>query len=314
MQDAAHKWTDRRIESISRRIAREYGSATRNMRSILKERMSDYAKELAEAKQMLKDGKIAESAYKRELQAIAVAKARDRELLYELNGIASNSREAALAIVASETPIVYAENANFAMFTVEKAARIDTMFSLVDAGAVRSMMKRNPKLLPLIPDANVASDTIWHTRKFTSAITQSILLGESITDSAKRISGVLGMDRAAAIRTARTALTAAQNLGRMDSYERAEALGIRGSKVWVATIDGHTRDSHVMVDGEKVGLDETFSNGLLEPGDTNGEPSEVYNCRCTIRYEVDGIEQEAHERFSRLPSGIGYDEWKELHK
>ena len=53
-------------------------------------------------------------------------------------------------------------------------------------------------------------------------------------------------------------------------------------KQWDSTLDGRTRESHQKLDGEVVGVDEKFSNGLLYPGDSNGTASEVVNCRCAL--------------------------------
>lgn len=57
-------------------------------------------------------------------------------------------------------------------------------------------------------------------------------------------------------------------------------------KRWIAIEDNRTRKSHshAGVDGEQIPLDEAFSNGLLFPGDPNGEAAEVCNCRCTMGY------------------------------
>ncbi|MDZ4232541.1 MAG: phage minor head protein, partial [Dietzia sp.] len=56
-------------------------------------------------------------------------------------------------------------------------------------------------------------------------------------------------------------------------------------KVWVATTDARTRDSHFAADGQRVGLDEPFLIGgtrLSYPGDPNAPAAEIVNCRCTI--------------------------------
>lgn len=53
-------------------------------------------------------------------------------------------------------------------------------------------------------------------------------------------------------------------------------------KQWDSTLDGRTRPSHRIVDGEIKEMDEKFSNGLLYPGDPNGSASEVCNCRCAL--------------------------------
>jgi len=53
-------------------------------------------------------------------------------------------------------------------------------------------------------------------------------------------------------------------------------------KIWVAVMDGNTRDIHAMVDGQEVPFDRPFSNGLMFPGDPSGSARNVINCRCQI--------------------------------
>jgi len=60
-------------------------------------------------------------------------------------------------------------------------------------------------------------------------------------------------------------------------------------KVWVATKDNRTRDSHRAMDRESVGIDDVFPNGLRYPGDPNGDVSELANCRCTMFLRVDHL-------------------------
>jgi hypothetical protein len=46
-----------------------------------------------------------------------------------------------------------------------------------------------------------------------------------------------------------------------------------------------TRHSHLEAaqrSAQGIPLDEAFSNGLMYPGDENGPPEEVINCRCTL--------------------------------
>ena len=58
-------------------------------------------------------------------------------------------------------------------------------------------------------------------------------------------------------------------------------------KIWRATRDSRTRDSHAALDGESVGKDERFSNGLMFPCEPGGDPSQICNCRCSLDYRVD---------------------------
>lgn len=57
-------------------------------------------------------------------------------------------------------------------------------------------------------------------------------------------------------------------------------------KQWIAIEDSRTRrsHSHAGVDGERIPLDQPYSNGLMFPGDPAGSAKEVCNCRCTQGY------------------------------
>lgn len=67
--------------------------------------------------------------------------------------------------------------------------------------------------------------------------------------------------------------------------------------IWRTAEDDRVRDSHVAMDGQEVPMGEMFVSGLgnyLEyPGDPNGPPEDVINCRCWREPSVDflaGIE------------------------
>jgi GntR family transcriptional repressor for pyruvate dehydrogenase complex len=108
------------------------------------------------------------------------------------------------------------------------------------------------------------------------------LSGESMDKIANRILPIVDSNKSAAIRNARTMVTGAENGGRLDSYHRLEEDGVILEKGWMATMDDRVRESHAELDGEYVGIDDPFSNGLMYPGDPDGDPEEVYNCRCTM--------------------------------
>ena len=128
-------------------------------------------------------------------------------------------------------------------------------------------------------------------KKINAETLQGILQGESMDKIAKRLRNVQEMNKTQAIRSARTIVTGAENKGRQDSYARAEADGIILERTWLATNDSRTRHSHAVLDGETKPIDIPFSNGLMYPGDPDGEPSEVYNCRCTLIAKVRGFKK-----------------------
>lgn len=82
-------------------------------------------------------------------------------------------------------------------------------------------------------------------------------------------------------RIARTELIGAVNEASLAMVRGATTLQY---KVWVATMDDRTRDSHAELDGSTIPVDEVFDNGCSFPGDPDGDPDEVVNCRCTLGY------------------------------
>lgn len=86
-------------------------------------------------------------------------------------------------------------------------------------------------------------------------------------------------------RTMTIARTEGHRINQEASYHAQEKAKERGAdifKSWDASLDGRTRPSHRMVDGEIRELDEPFSNGLQYPGDPSGTAKEVVNCRCAL--------------------------------
>lgn len=61
------------------------------------------------------------------------------------------------------------------------------------------------------------------------------------------------------------------------------------TKEWVATNDDRTRPDHDEADGQKTDIDGDFLVGdakLDHPGDPDGPPEQVINCRCVLVYGV----------------------------
>jgi hypothetical protein len=97
--------------------------------------------------------------------------------------------------------------------------------------------------------------------------------------------------------------TDAENKARLDGMYRAEDMGNSITKIWMATLDNRTRDSHAALDGAEIALDEIFDNGCSRPRDPNGAPAEVCNCRCSLKYGVG--QSKGKTRSSRLGTVTG---------
>lgn len=67
------------------------------------------------------------------------------------------------------------------------------------------------------------------------------------------------------------------------SHDAAKASGLV-RKTWIHVGGATSRPEHEAMDGETVGLDELFSNGLRWPGDPTGGPEDNAECHCRVEY------------------------------
>jgi hypothetical protein len=153
---------------------------------------------------------------------------------------------------------------------------------MYDRQTVERLISDNPDLLPRKAAVNVPKDQLWNKKHINSAVMQGIIQGDPIDKIAQRLAAtVTDMSHTSAIRNARTMTTSAQNGGRIDSYKRAEGMGIKMLQVWMATLDDRTRHEHRQLDGQKRKVGEAFEvegEKIFFPGDTAADPALVYNC------------------------------------
>lgn len=308
--DRAHKWTDEQIEKLEKRLHREYSKAAREMKKRQKEYMHDFEIERKKRESLLDDDPKSRKAYESWLSDRTLDINWMNGMVDELSRSANETNQKAAEMARDTLPRIYAENANHTGYVIDRKIGLDTSFALVDESTVRVLMQDDEPPFK-IPKIDNAKDRVWNRQQFTNAITQGILQGKSVDRIVESTEHLFGKNEAAAVRAARTAVTGAENAGRVSSYQRAERLGINLKQEWLATLDVRTRSSHRQLDGEKVEVGEKFSNGLRFPGDPEGAGFEVYNCRCTLVAAVDGIDQSDAERFNNLPDGMTYEEWKD---
>lgn len=86
----------------------------------------------------------------------------------------------------------------------------------------------------------------------------------------------------------RTESVAAMNYAQLKAADNKD---FEVEKGWIAIEDKVTRfgnrpggHNHLGVDGQRRDLYDTFSNGLLYPGDPNGAANQKINCRCSLGY------------------------------
>lgn len=269
-------------------------------------------RELDEKKaQAVADGKLSKKAYTGWRQELLGKEKHLRDMIDVLTEDFTNADKIAMKIVNGEAKDVYALNANYAAYDIEKKANVNLSWTLYDHSTVERLIREEPNLLPL-PSVDVPVDKRWNQKHVTAAINRGILLGDPIQDIAKRLVTVASMDLNAAVRSARTATTAAECAGRIDTYKYAQSIGIELEQEWLATLDGRTRHEHRLLDGQRVAVGEAFHVGgasIRYPGDPQAPGYLIYNCRCTLISAVKGIDQSDAPRASKL-DGMSYEDWK----
>lgn len=128
----------------------------------------------------------------------------------------------------------------------------------------------------------LGEDVAMLQKKITAQVSLAMTTGMSFEQCAERLADYTGIGFNNAIRIARTEGHRVQTTATMDALQDAKDIGADVVKQWDSTLDGKTRPSHRVVDGELRELDEPFSNGLMYPGDPKGSAGEVINCRCAL--------------------------------
>lgn len=297
MADKAHIWTDEKLEEMERHLSAIYSRASKEIGKEWKQYLKEAGKEIKDLQEeydlakkggdrdeIRKTGKALGQA-KRER---TIMNKRFKDLSERTAMEISKVNETALAYINDELPEIYVTGYNALADAVDGVGGY--AFNLLDANTVKNLALADESLLPY-KKLDPAKDIPWNIKKINAEVLQGILQGESMDKIANRIGRVQQMNTNASIRTARTIVTSAENKGRQDSYARVEADGIILQKEWIATNDNRTRHSHVLLGGDIIDQDKKFDNGLMFPGDPNGEPSEVYNCRCSMTAVVKGFKK-----------------------
>jgi len=274
-------------EILEKKIRETYAQAAREIR---KKTADFWAAHKVKAAQMLADvaaGKITQADYQKWLRGQVFTGERWKQKLDDITKVYVDADKKAREIIGGTTRNVFVDMANRTAYDMEKELRGGVSFDLYDGKTVERLLKDNPKMLPEWK-IDEPKDYIWNEKRVRNAVTQGIIQGESIPDIGKRLFNELSAQNASKMDMfARTAVTGAQNAGRIERLHEAEEMGIEVKKQWIATRDQRVRDTHAYLDGQIVGVDEPFKVDGMEidyPGDPLAPPELVYNCRCTLAY------------------------------
>ena len=298
------------------RIQRVYAQAESELTKKIEQFTKRYEAQDKIKREQLKNGEITQQQYESWLRGQVFRGERWQSVKQSAVDQIYRANKTATGLMNNERKALFQDGANYSAFQIEKGTHGAISFDIYDNATVTRLLKNDPKMLPDLK-LGKRKDESWNGRGIQNAITQGIIQGESIPQIAKRIGQETGeRNRKAMTRQARTAMTGAQNAGRMAAMRDAKEMGIRVKKKWIATLDSKTRDTHAELDGQEVDEDQPFVvNGMeiMYPGDPNAAPSLVYNCRCTLGWvypDYPASGQRRDNETGEIIDDVTYREWE----
>lgn len=283
---------DERLQELEASISTIYAGAEADAQKRLAEFMARYEEQARAMYARMVEGEITEAEYQTWCERAILRRDYYAATVDDLADVLTNADIMAIALVNDNLPYVIAQSFNFGQYVghliADREQIPNVSFQIYNAQAVEVLIRDNPDLLPAV---NVPEDELWNRTHINRELTQAIIGGDSIPRTAARLARITNMDRNSAVRAARTSMTAAENLGRNESYRRITAQGINMAKRWSATYDARTRATHRLLDNTTANAQGYFGEGILDalgeplmqyPADPAGAAAERYNCRCRL--------------------------------
>lgn len=284
-------YTEKELAKLQRKINKIF---TRTEKEVVKKALdylSAFKKEDDDMRYKFQNKLITDKEYYSWRQAKMASGKRYNKLLNQINRELIKAGLTAYELINGNIPQIYAANYNSIAEYLNSIVSGYT-FNIVNKDVFEQMIDRKEIMLPPPKKVNIPKLEKWNAKRINGEVLQGILQGESIPKIAGRLVNVTNSNLYLSNRNARTMVTAAQNSGRSAGISRVVSQGAILQKVWMAAHDNRVRNSHATLDGEACEHDEAFSNGLKFPGDWNGRPEEVYNCRCTLGVKYIGFRRD----------------------
>lgn len=157
-------------------------------------------------------------------------------------------------------------------------------------GNIRQYQPKYGTLLDVL--ARNEADTL---RRVNGAITNGLIQGQGYQETARDVRRGMQTSYQNALRIARTESHRLQNAGANAASNWAKDQGAEIVRLWQATLDDRTRDSHAQLDG----VPENKDGGWVIDGEFAPYPgafasaSQSISCRCTTVDQVQGLQPQA---------------------
>lgn len=318
MADWAARYADRSADELRDRIRAIYLQAGVE----LQQKMQDFAQRSADRdaymRQRVADGKMTPEQYRRWQQGQVFTGRQWQQKVHDATQAYVDADRIAGQLVNGVTHGVFVEAANYTAYHIERTMGGGVAFNLYDESTVERLLLDDPKMLPEWR-IDRQKDYTWNEQRVLGAVAQGIIQGESVRQIGQRLCVGLAAGNAAKMNMfARTAVTGAQNAGRVERLREAQDMGIQVRKVWLATLDERTREEHADLDGQERDIDKPFETSgytIDYPGDPDAASEMVYNCRCTLIYSYPRHRSDPSPRYDQQDGEViddtNYARWWE---
>ena len=206
---------------------------------------------------------------------------------------------------------VYSEGYNRMGWIAEQATGINLRWYQLPKDYIKKAIQNPVSGLTLneILEKN-RQEILWSIRQ---EVTQGLIKGESYFKTADRLKTALENNYVKATRIVWTESHRCKEEAQLEAMQKMQEKGVEAKRMWVATLDSKTRDTHRALDGQIEDKDGYFHiRGLKTkaPG-MFGIASEDINCRCTTIFVFVGSEPRTRMIQGRgISDYITYSEWK----
>ncbi len=212
---------------------------------------------------------------------------------------------------------IYSEQFYRAGFAFESSLGVRLGFGLLNSDVINASVLNSLDRITW-PD-RMKDHAQQYTKQIKSELTQGLIQGEGYGKISKRIVDKTGINAGKVIRIVRTEGHRVHNAGSLLAYEKSQAaadrLGLKTVKVWIATLDNRTRDSHQQMDGKEANAEGIFtfpSGATTEAPGLSGIAEEDINCRCTTMMQFKDFPPQFRRdnETKQIIQYTSYEDWK----
>lgn len=284
MADKAHRETDEKLNAIERHLARLYAEHEKEAIALLSSFFQHFSKD---DKKMLKkytNGDISKEEYQKWRKSKIYHSKHFSKLKKELSEYLFVLNQKAVNYINGQLSDIYLLNYNAAadIPNITGFDTIDKPSEKAEENLPYKELKKN-------------KDVQWNSKKIDALVLFGLSQLSPLEEIQSRARAIVRTNQRASVTYAGTMVTGAENLGRHNSYEEIQRIvgdGRRVRKRWHTVGDDRVRHAHRQMDGIDVPLGAAFVNSagvIMQPGDRNATPQNVYNCRCWIEIVIRDI-------------------------